>query len=162
MLAVALACEAAVPAGSADEPGLDSLGAGPSGVIAGTPPGGLEDWVAAIREGLAGLPGVVAADTAGALQRALDLYVGRQEFIELYWGPSGRLSGDAVGLGASVLEAESRFHELLQLLAAPPVDTATVRGKTAELFAQLDRVLVEARQAGVVLIPPGNALATTR
>jgi hypothetical protein len=127
-------------------------------LIQGTPPGGLEDWVNEIVSGIAGLASAAETDAVAAQRRALDLYVGRQEYIEMYWGPQGRLKPDsgAAELGDAVLEAETKFHDVLQVLAAARLDTAKLRTDLTELDARLSRVLAQARQSHAVLIPPGN------
>ncbi|MGH7501177.1 MAG: hypothetical protein ACREL7_05400 [Longimicrobiales bacterium] len=133
---------------------------GPTALIAGTPPGGLADWVSDIRAGTRGIEAIAAEDPTMAQRTALDLYVGRQEYLEMYYGTNGRLSiGVAEALGIAVMENEARFHELLQLLAATPVDTAAVRVKRDELHAQMDRVLAEAENVTIPLTPPGNPAA---
>jgi hypothetical protein len=133
-------------------------------LIPNTPAGGLTDWVADIREGTTGIEGMAAEDPMRAQRAALDLYVGRQEYLELYYGTYGRLAGGgvAVELGQSIMDNEARFHELLQLLAVTPVDTAAVRAKREELHAQMDRVLEEAARVTIPLTPPGNPAAGVR
>jgi hypothetical protein len=132
-------------------------------LIQGTPPGGLVDWIADIREGTSGIEVLAAEDATGAQRRALDLYVTRQEYLELYYGTNGRISsGVAVELGEAVMENETRFHEMLQLLAVTPVDTAAVRVKREELHAQMDRVLEQAQTVSIPLTPPGNPAAAAR
>lgn len=129
--------------------------------IPGTPAGGLVDWVAEIRSGLQALPAQAATEPRAAQDRALELYVGRQEYIEIYYGPAGRLSGGGV-LGTTVAEAETRFHELMQLLGQTPApDSARVATAVDALEGQLERVLAEARAAGVPLAPSGSADATS-
>jgi hypothetical protein len=136
---------------------------GPAELIPGTPAGGLVDWIADIREGTTGIEVLAAEDATGAQRRALDLYVGRQEYLELYYGTNGRISsGVAVELGEAVMENEARFHEMLQLLAVTPVDTAAVRVKREELHAQMDRVLERAQTVNIPLTPPGNPAAAAR
>ncbi len=134
------------------EAAAKEAGAEPA-AIPGTPAGGLADWVAEIRRGIADLPARAGAEPGEAQRRALDLYIGRQEYIELYYGPGGRLtSGEA--LGPAVKEAEARFHELMRMLgAAPAADSARVAAAVEALVAQLDRVVEEARAAGVSLAP---------
>src|SRR5690606_30179442 len=61
----------------------DSNGAPEAG---GLPPGGLEDWIADVRRGLAALPDQAATDPAAARVAAIELYAGRQEYIEIYYG----------------------------------------------------------------------------
>ena|SRR5690606_15606592 len=123
----------------------------------GVPPGGLEDWIADIRRGLAALPDRLATDPAAARMAAIELYAGRQEYIEVYYGENGRLTaGEA--LGPAVEHAEEEFHALMLLLSgeAPP-DTAQVRAAIAAIDAAYDRVLEEARRAGVPLTPDAAA-----
>ena len=147
-----------------EAPAAEAGTAGPSageaspGLIAGTPAGGLRDWVEAILAGTASLADDASADRSAAQRTALDLYITRQEYLEMYYGPSGRQPGTPA-LGQAVLDAETRFHELLQLLAADPVDPAAVREGTTLLHAQLDRVLAEAGAAGVPAVLPDNASA---
>jgi high-affinity iron transporter len=135
-------------------------------VLPGTPPGGLVDWVADIREGLRDVPELVAqsnaADpvTAGrpaAEDVVLELYLGRQEFIERYYGTGGPRDGGEA-LDAAVLDAESRFHEVLRLAgASPPADATSVRAAINRLSAALDRLLLEAEEAGVSLDAPAGS-----
>jgi len=132
--------DAAVEAGSAE------------GLIEGTPPGDLGAWVADVREVLESLP-AAAVDRAAAQQRVLDMYVGRQEYVEMYYGPGGRLAGSPE-LGAAVTAAEERFHALMQLLgSSEPPTRARVEEARDALMAQYDVVLREAERAGVPLDP---------
>ncbi|HEX7119793.1 MAG TPA: hypothetical protein VF212_13465 [Longimicrobiales bacterium] len=156
--AVIGACGAQAPASSdADEAaaaGAPAEKAAATEVIPGTPAGGLTDWVADIQRGLAELPARVGSAPKEAQQAALDLYIGRQEYIELYYGPGGRRTAGAE-LGVAVEEAETRFHELMQLLGgATPPDSASVAAAVEALSAQLDRVVAEAKAVGVSLEPP--------
>lgn len=92
-----------------------------------------------IRTGIAPLPGRVGDDPEGARQRAVELYITRQERIEQAVGPG--TASDAE-LAASVLEAEARFHELMQVLGtSPPTDSAGVAAAVSALDAELARVL---------------------
>ena len=126
-------------------------------LVKGTPPGGLKDWVGEIVQGLDGISARAAGDLATAQREALDLYVGRQEYIEMYWGEQGRLGPTGPDeLGVSVTEAETAFHELLQTLAATPLDTVKMNMKLDTLKAKMDRVLSLAEASGAPLIPPGN------
>jgi len=121
--------------------------------IPGLPPGGLEDWIAEIRDGLATLPDRIASDIAGARTVALELYVGRQEFIEIFYGENGRLTAGGA-LGPAVEHAEEEFHELLLMLNGDETpDAEQVRAKVVALAEAYERVLEEARRAGVPLTP---------
>ncbi|MCI0434302.1 MAG: hypothetical protein L0271_11795 [Gemmatimonadetes bacterium] len=130
----------------------------PAVPVAGTPPGGLRDWVAAIRSGTAPLADDAVHDRAAAQRAALNLYIGRQEYLELYYGTAGR-EPHSETLGMAVMEAEARFHTLLQLLSVEPVDAAAVRAGVAALHDRLDAVVREADAAGVPEVLPGNVPA---
>jgi hypothetical protein len=96
-------------------------------------------WAEEIRAGIAALPGRVADDPDGARQRAVELYVTRQERIEQTSGPG---TGSPAELAGSVHEAEARFHELMQLLGATPSpDSTAVRGAVQALDARLAEVV---------------------
>ncbi|MEN8376046.1 MAG: FTR1 family protein [Gemmatimonadota bacterium] len=120
----------------------------------GTPDGGLADWITDIRATLDELP---TDSPATARQRVLDVYIGRQEFIELYYGPGGLL-GPREELTASVAEAEARFHELMSTLGQDPApEPARVAELVNELDGQLDVVLDAAEVDGVPPAPPEAA-----
>lgn len=122
-------------------------GAPQAAVPSGIPEGGIERWVSDIRDGLE----EVMADPSAAGSRVVSLYVGRQEYIEMFYGPGGQITGqDHPKLADAVMTQEARFHELMQLTGsdAPPEE---VVAKVEELEGQLDRTLQEARQAGVPL-----------
>jgi hypothetical protein len=127
-----------------------------------TPDGGLRDWVADIRTGIAGLGERVRTDSEAAEKTAVDLYVNRQEWLERYWGTYGSFTRDvAPALGQAVMDAEARFHELLILLAgAEPPPAEKVDSMVTVLDAQLARVLDEAERADVPLVPPPAAATT--
>jgi hypothetical protein len=96
-------------------------------------------WAEEIRAGIAALPGRVADDPDGARQRAVELYVTRQERIEQTSGPG---TGSPADLAESVHEAEARFHELMQLLGETPApDSTAVRGAVQALDARLAEVV---------------------
>jgi len=154
---VAGACGRADAAPDATVPASAPAAANDSGLVAGTPAGGLEDWVSQVAEGLGKLNEQVSGDVQSAQKIALDLYVTRQEYIEMYWGAQGRLRGEGTeALSALVLGAEDAFHDLLQQLAAEPVEAVAIRATTDSINSRLGRALEEARARGVALIPPGN------
>ena len=96
-------------------------------------------WAEDIRSGIAPLAGLVGGDPEGARQRAVELYITRQERIEQTIGP-GTGSGNA--LEGSVHEAEARFHDLMQILGTtPPPDSASVEAAVSALDRELIRVL---------------------
>ncbi len=117
------------------------------GLIAGTPDGDLDQWVTDIREGIKPLPQEAVVDGPAAQRKALDLYITRQEYIEMYYGPGGRL-GASAELGTEIEAAEARFHELMQLLGKPPVEEAAARRAAEALDAQQARVLEVWKQGG--------------
>ncbi len=125
-------------------------------LVGGTPPGGLRAWIGDVRRGLKPIPAEAVRDPAGAQRAALELYLTRQEYIEMYWGVVGKLTRGPA-LGPAVKEAETRFHRVLaELQPAGPGQAAqpTVLGRDiASLGAQYDRVIAEAEKAGVPLDP---------
>ncbi|HEX7090674.1 MAG TPA: hypothetical protein VF192_11110 [Longimicrobiales bacterium] len=158
--AVFLAGAACAP-GSSDETAADAQPAAAPAADSGAlippageiPPGGLADWIEDVRKGLAALPARAAADPAAAQRLALDHYVGRQEYIEMFYGANGRLTAGET-LGPAVMSAEEKFHDLMLLLGgSPPPDSARVQAAVDALFAEYDRVLQEAARAGVPLDP---------
>ena len=160
------ACVAGVVAcggGTADEmsqaePAADARAAETrAGLIPGTPAGGLEQWIQDIYNGLEGVEALSATDGMAAQRQALEQYIDRQEYIELYYGPGGRLvSAEHVTLGAAVDSAEARFHDLMRVANEAGDSTATAAAVSA-LRTEYDRVLSEARAAGVPLTPDGGA-----
>ncbi|MFQ5680073.1 MAG: FTR1 family protein, partial [Gemmatimonadota bacterium] len=126
-------------------------------VIPGTPPGGLVEWVEDIRTGLRDLPGALQQDPPAAGQRVTELYLSRQEYIERYYGAGGpRQGGEA--LSRAVVDAESRFHDLMRIAGhQPPADSEAVARAVDALEAGLGTVLDEARAAGVPLHAPAAA-----
>jgi len=143
----------------ADDSGAGSqTDAAPAERVAGTPPGGLLDWVATIADGTDRMLGEMGTDVAAAQRRILDLYVTRQEFIEMYWGVAGRLRPvGADRLAQLVTDAESSFHEALQKLAVQPVDSAEIAAVADSINARLNRVVVEAKRLKVPLVPRAEA-----
>lgn len=148
----------------ADRTGGSAAAAAPQreggGLVAGQPPGGLRVWVADIR---AGLEEVVAqaeaADFGSARDRALQLYIGRQEYIEIFYGAGGQLVSDEDrALAAAVKDSEARFHALLQLLNERPEPSPDrVTAAVTAVRAEHERVLREAEAAGVPPAPPEQA-----
>lgn len=156
---VFVGCENSAPA--ADEATAEATeapapAAGDQGLIPNTPPGGLEQWIEDIRTGLANVPELAATDMAAAQKTTLDLYIGRQEYLELYYGEAGRYrSSDA--LATAITEDEAAFHQLLQMVnpaASETADTAAIRAQLETLNERLDTVLEEARAAGIDLTRP--------
>lgn len=139
LLAAALACgsePAPAPAGEEAPPiPADTAPVARSAV----PSDSVVAWADDIRAGIAPLPVQVGTDPAAARQRAVELYVTRQERIEQAVGPG---TGSAPALAAAVHEAEARFHELLQLLGeTPPPDADRVGDAVAALDARIDEVV---------------------
>jgi len=97
----------------------------------------------------------VAGRGAEARQAAVRLYLDGYERIEAYYGPGG--VHEAAPLAALIAGAERRFHELLQSGDDPERVSALV----AALRADLSRILVVARDAGVPLRPDAAGLAGT-
>lgn len=110
------------------------------GLIPGTPAGDEGDWVTEIRKGISLIPEMVQKDPAGAQKKALELYVTRQEYSEMYYGANGRNKATAE-LAAAITTAEERFHDLLKLLSAKPVINADVKSAVEALDKQQRTVL---------------------
>lgn len=124
----------------------------PAAIISTAPADSVIAWATEIREGIRPLPARVGTDPEGARQRAVELYVTRQERIEQAAGPG---TGSPADLAEAVHEAEARFHELMQLLGeTPPPDSATVSGAVDALDARLGEVVELAGAAGDVAGAP--------
>ena len=126
----------------ADQPeaGAAQAAASTTGLIQGTPAGDLDTWVNDIVTGIEPLAAEAKTDGASAQSKALNLYVTRQEYIEMYYGPGGRLKASAE-LGAAIEDAETRFHELMKLLGTKPVDVPAVEKASVSLREGEQRVL---------------------
>jgi len=126
--------------------------------LPGTPEGGLEEWVAEIRTGLSALPELVPESLAAAQQRTVQLYVGRQEWLERYYGTAGMLVADtSATLPRAVMDAEARFHELLQLVTEGAPTREAVRSAVGAVDAEFERVLKAARAESPPPIPAAGA-----
>jgi len=133
------------------------------GLVSGTPAGGLGQWIAEVRAGLDTLPELAARDAAAARNEALLLYVNRQEYIEIYFGTTGRAVKDA-RLAEAVVTAEARFHELLTTVNAldRAIDVGALRAAASRLSEEYDRVLGRAAELrldldALALEPGGGA-----
>ena len=145
LVLVAAACGAGSDPGSGtDEPAAAADSAVSIAAVPGAPAGPMPAdsvvaWATEIRQGVGRLPARVGADPDGARQRAVELYVTRQERIEQAAGPG---TGSPADLAESVHEAEARFHELMQLLGGtPPPDSTAVRLAVQSLDARLAEVV---------------------
>lgn len=140
-------------AATASAPGAAAAETADDAPVPGTPAGGLEAWIEDVRAGLADLPASALEDASAARQLALDLYLGRQEYIEVYFGAAGAGAAHPE-LSSAVAEAEARFHELFRLLgSSPPPDSGAVAAAVAAITDEHGRVLERARDAGVPLDP---------
>jgi len=136
--------------------------AAPKELAVGTPAGPLNVWIEEVERGVAGLPESAPKNAAAAQKRAMDLYLSRQEYIEMYWEEGGRLS-TTPALSQAVKDAEQRFHELLAAVApGEKVDAGKVRRAVNALKAQYDVVLSEARKGNVPLNPTAAFAGSTK
>lgn len=127
--------------------------------LPGTPEGGLRDWVADIRDGLDGLPALASVDADSAEKVVVNLYVGRQEWLERYWGTHGSFThAVAPALGEAVMASEAGFHELLELFSGEAPGEERVASAVSALEGQLERILARAAEARVPLEPPAPAM----
>jgi hypothetical protein len=120
------------------------------GLIPGTPEGDLADWVGDIREGIAEVSRLAATDVAAAQKKALDLYVTRQEYSEMYYGVDGRNKATAE-LSAAIETAEEHFHVVMKVLANPNPELAQLESAVGALDAQQALVAKLWKQSGVTL-----------
>lgn len=151
-ITVVLSCGSETSDRPPAETAADSLEA--PGSIAGSSVGSsreeaaLVDLVEEIRSGIAPLAGTVKEDPDTARQTAVRLYVTRQEVIEARWGP--RSEEGAAPLAREVIEAETRFHELMETLSStPPPDSTAVAAAVEALDRQLVEVLRAADRGGI-------------
>jgi hypothetical protein len=129
------ATEAEEPASAESATALEASGEAPDPA----PADSVIAWATEIRDGIRPLAGQVGVDPEGARQRAVELYVTRQERIEQAAGPG---TGSSADLAESVHEAEARFHELMQLLGeSPPPDSAAVESAVEALEGRLAEVV---------------------
>ncbi|HEX6559153.1 MAG TPA: hypothetical protein VF021_06805 [Longimicrobiales bacterium] len=105
------------------------------GIIPGTPEGDLGDWVHDIRSGIARLPALAATDAPAAQRAAIELYVSRQEYNEMYYGLEGR-NRVSDELSHAIETAEERFHTLMKLLGTKDPAQSAVRAAVASLDEQ--------------------------
>lgn len=149
---------AAVSAGrsSAADAEPDAVGRGESGLIFNTPEGGALDWLADIDAGLDAVPSLVGSDPGAAQTQVLNLYVTRQEYLEGYYGPGGRLE-TTPELAEAIKTNEARFHVLMQELAKEAPDSARAVALTDSLSAQVSRVRTIAESVDRELNPRSGA-----
>src|SRR5262245_61248607 len=145
LICLTVACSREAPAAraSADSSAPAVQPASPaadSGLIRGTPPGDLEDWVKDMRAGLDTAAVELKTNRPAAQKRVVDLYASRQEYSEMYYGVNGRM-GPTPELAESIKTAETRFHELMALLiASPPAADSAIRDAITKTQEQLGRV----------------------
>lgn len=153
LAAAAAACDApaqheAVAANASGEASISVPNKG--GLIPGTPEGDLGDWVADIQTGLKEVTTLAASDVPAAQRKALDLYVTRQEYSEMYYGVDGR-NRATTELADAIEAAEERFHELMKLLATPAPAADQVKSAVNALDEQQSTVAKLWQQSGVTL-----------
>lgn len=107
-----------------------------NGLIPGTLPGDLGDWVEQIRSGIATLPAESQKDAPAAQRKAIQLYVSRQEYNEMYYGTEGRIHTNSPELGKAIETAEAHFHTLMRLLGTPHPARESVQAAVDALDAQ--------------------------
>ena len=144
LLALLIGCEPKAEP-PAQEAAVPAPAAG-TGLVAGTPEGDLEDWIADVQNGLDTVAQQAAANSTDMHRRVLDLYVSRQEYIEMYYGPGGRLT-PTPQLSEAVKLAETRFHEVMRLTGStPPGEPSAIAKAIDDLKTQYAIVLSEVKQ----------------
>jgi hypothetical protein len=125
----------------------------------GLPQGGLEQWVTDARDSVVHVIPMASTDLKRAQQHAAAAYIDRQEVIEMYYGPGGKMN-PSTALANAVRAAEDRFHRVLAVLALP--DSLEVRkqiaGAVDSLSMQYSEVLKVAKSSGVNMFPTGDSL----
>lgn len=123
--------------------------------LPGTPEGGLRDWVGEIRQGVEGLSALAAENPDSAEKVVITYYVGRQEWLERYWGTYGLFTQEVdPELGQAVMDAEAAFHELLTLVSEGGATAEQVDAAVAALHDEMEVVLTRAGETEVPLHPP--------
>jgi len=140
-IALTSACEPRTADGRTAATDAGSNASTDSTVLQGTPPGDLPEWVADMRTGLDSVAKQVAGPRSAVHVGVLTLYATRQEFLEAYYGTSGRM-GPTPALAEAVMTAEARFHDLMRLTSATPAaEAAAIRAAIAAVDQQLAMVL---------------------
>ena len=156
----ALGCADQPEATTNDTASAAGTAAPATGLIAGTPDGDLDTWVGDIRRGIATLPADAKTDVAAAGRKTNDLYISRQEYIEMYYGVGGRLKASEA-LGLEIENSEARFHELMKIFLAQPVDVSAIDGAVKALDAQQAKVLETWQRESTRLDRTAAAAAST-
>jgi hypothetical protein len=123
------------------------------GLIPLTPAGDLGDWVKDIRRGIAKLPEVAKTDAPTAQRQAIQLYVSRQEYDEMYYGVDGRVHAPAA-LGKQIETAEEHFHVLMRLLGTKNPSPDAVQSAVDALDAQQAKVAKLWKKTGLHINRP--------
>lgn len=126
------------------------------GLIPGTAPGDLGDWVKDIRRGIADLPAASQKDAPAAQRIAIQLYVSRQEYNEMYYGAEGRIKTNSPELAQAIETAEERFHELMRLLGTQHPARGAVQAAVDALDAQQGKVAKLWQQTGAHINRPAE------
>ena len=108
-----------------------------------------------------GAESAATLDAPAARKAVLDLYLTRQEYIEMYYGAGGQVGApDAVD--EIVDRSEARFHELMQLLGeTPPPSAERVSRAIMMVTSTHEELLTRARSAGVRLAPAERPIEST-
>lgn len=114
------------------------------------PPGGADQWIDEILTELASLP----PDDGGAAT-VVRLYLGRQEYLEILYGPAGLITGERYPeLGRQVRAAEEAFHDLITISNDEDARTSPRLTVAIEnLSGALRDVRTNIRSAGLPLRP---------
>lgn len=114
------------------------------------PSGGADQWIDEILTELADLP----ADDGGAAT-VVRLYIGRQEYLEILYGPAGLITGERYPeLGRQVRAAEEAFHDLIAISHDEDARTSPRLPIAIEhLSGALRNVRANIRSAGLPLRP---------
>lgn len=114
------------------------------------PTGNADEWIGEILTELADL----SPDDVGA-RTVVRLYIGRQEYLEILYGPAGLLTGERYPeLGHRVRAAEQAFHDLMAIAQDERARTSPrLAVAVAHLSGKLRSVREGIRSAGLPLRP---------
>lgn len=121
------------------------------------PPGDVTRWIDEMIEGLREIPVMERDDAA---DRVTELYIGRQEYLELLYAAGGLVAGEDHGvLDAHIRSAEGTFHELMTLTRTPDAGDAAIADAVERASADLAAARREILALELPLRPIGVAPA---
>lgn len=119
------------------------------------PPGDVTAWIDEMTDGLREVPSLGREHAAA---RITELYIGRQEYLELLYADGGAVSGDGHRLlDAHIRSAESAFHELMTLTRTHDSRDGSIDEAVARAIGDLVAARREILALGLPLRPDSVA-----